>query len=168
MLPAASIHRPGLAQRLVARVLQPPRWAASPSSWALSAASCALALHLITLLARDGRLGLLYELTLTPSAILVSLISFLAVAMPLFIPLRISAGLYFLLFPRPTRRAAVVWTVSFHALAHMAALGLLCGEPLLGVHVPLFVGALWGAWLPRTRDHEPERDLRSWLRPSGW
>lgn len=169
-LPAASVHRLTRAQRLIARLKQPPAWAAGPSRWALSAAAFALLLHLVTVLARDGRLHLLYEVGRTPSNAALTLFVFSLALMPMFAMLRFSGALYFVLLCRRTAGSGVAWTTFFHACAHMAVLGFLRAEPFAAIHVPILVGVVWGLWLPRVHDGDSDAERRScylgtWTKP---
>ena len=75
-------------------------------------------------------------------------------SLALFPPLRLAAGLYFLLVRRADARWTAAWIAGTQAAAHVTALAFL-GLPLtLHLWVPIAVGGLWGAWLPRVKPPE--------------
>lgn len=148
----ARLHR--FAAELFTR---PPRFARNRLTWALSAALVASVIHLVTAFGLrvcgcelDGEPSHRAELADTVLLAIASLFFSLA----LFPPLRLAAGLYFLLVRRADARWTAAWIAGTQAAAHVTALAFL-GLPLtLHLWVPIAVGGLWGAWLPRVKPPE--------------
>lgn len=136
---------------------RPPRFARNRLTWALSAALVASVIHLVTVFGLgvcgcelDGEPAHRAELF---DSILLAIAS-LFLSLALFPPLRLAAGLYFLLVRRADARWTAAWIAGTQAAAHVTALAFL-GLPLtLHLWVPIAVGGLWGAWLPRVAPPE--------------
>lgn len=136
---------------------RPPRFARNRLTWALSAALVASVIHLITVFGLrvcgcelDGEPA--HRAALADTLLLA--IASLFFSLALFPPLRLAAGLYFLLVRRADARWTAAWIAGTQAAAHVTALAFL-GLPLtLHLWVPLAVGGLWGAWLPRVAPPE--------------
>lgn len=155
-LPPATLHERSTPKRWLLALGKTPRWASGRASWAVSAGCSAAALHLLSAVVRSGDLRVLYEIgKVNLSMLLLYSIAALVITFAFYIPLWISANMYFALFARPSRASAVLWCACFHSAAHLA-IGYLFNGSLVpaayNLHVPLIIGAAWGAWLPGTVD----------------
>jgi hypothetical protein len=161
-LPSASLLERSVGKRILARLLQTPRWARTRSTWAISAGFAAGALHLLSAIILSGEFGALYEIGKPDLETLIgTCIGTLVVTFAFFIPLWCSAGLYFGLF-RPRRLTAVIWCVGFHVLAHIGLIALFNPSSramLVNIHVPLLIAGLWGLWLPGSEDEAARNQL---------
>lgn len=160
-LPPATLHERSTLKRWLFALGKTPRWAQGQVSWAVSAGCSAAALHVLSAVVRSGDTRVLYEIgKVNLSMLALYSVAALIITFAFYIPLWISAGVYFLLFARRSRTSAVLWCTCFHSAAHLAIGYLFNGslEPAAyNLHVPIIIGAVWGAWLPGTVDdlHAP-------------
>lgn len=169
---AVALPRSGL-QRTWARVIRPPRFAANRLTWSLSGALLVSSIHVITQIGfclcrceqQDSSIGHAGGASFVDSVLIA--VGALFLSLVLFPPFRLSAGLYFLFFERPSRRTAVPWSVAFHLAAHLLTLSFLALPFTTNLWVPLTIATVWGLWLPRLMDRERETGELPWHTPSG-
>lgn len=151
-----------MGRRLLARLLQTPRWARTRGTWALSAGFAAGALHLLSVIILAGELDALYEIGKPDlEALIGTCIGTCVVTFAFFVPLWCSATCYFAFF-KPRRLSAVIWCVSFHVLAHVGVIALFEASSramLVNIHVPLVIAGLWGLWLPGSEEESARNSL---------
>lgn len=150
--PLAQVTRSRPSWRhLVVRLAEPPSWARTLFSWALSGAFAAAAGNLFAALARMGALG---DIRLLGSIGIgaVAMIS----AFVLLVPFLVCGGVYLLVFSRRrTARSGAIFGAIFHGLAHLTVVAWFLHQPWhANLEVPLVLGALWGAWLPSVLGRE--------------
>jgi hypothetical protein len=170
-VPSAVLLPRTLAQRAWARLLQPPRFAANRLTWSLSGALVVASIHVLTMIGFDlclcGHDGDAHVKSVTFADTVLVAIGALFLSLTLFPPFRLSAGLYFFFFERPSRRTAVTWSVLFHLAAHLVTLWFLDLSLATNLWVPIAIAGLWGVWLPRLMDREREAGELPWQSPSG-
>jgi hypothetical protein len=170
-VPSAVLVPRTLAQRAWARLINPPRFAANRLTWSVSGALVVASIHVITLVGFDlcmrGHEAEPHVSNITFADTVIVAIAALFISLMLFPPFRLSAGLYFFFFERPSRRTAVTWSVLFHFAAHLVTLWFLDLSLATNLWVPLVIAALWGLWLPRLMDRERELGELPWQSPSG-
>ncbi len=125
-------------------------------TWALSAGLGAAVLHLVSCLIAAGQVDEAFAyLQRSPNSVIIGVTVCSMAALAFFFPLWISAAAYLYLFPRRSRASAMLWCSCFHAAVHLTV-GVVFNVTLAAasynLHVPLIIGAIWGAWLPGTVD----------------
>lgn len=155
-LPPATLHERSTLKRWLFALGKTPRWARGRASWAVSASCGAAALHVLSVVLRSGDTRVLYEIgKVNLGMMLIYSVAALVITFAFYIPLWISANVYFVASPRPSRAGAVLWCTFFHSTAHLTIGYLFNGslEPAAyNLHVPIIIGAVWGVWLPGTVD----------------
>ncbi len=155
-LPPATLHERTAWKRWLIALGKTPRWARGRAAWAVTGSCGAAALHILSAVARTGDTRVLYEIgKVNLNMLVLYSIAALVVTFAFYIPLWISASVYFALFARRRRGSAVLWCTCFHSAAHLAIGYMFNGslEPAAyNLHVPIIIGAVWGAWLPGTID----------------
>lgn len=145
------------ARQLRAWLTTPPAFARDRLTWAASAAVVASAIQMVTLFGwsfcgcelsgkdhHDANfLGTLFVA-----------VASLFLALGLFPPLRLAAGLYYLVVRKDDPRWTAAWIAATQLAAHVTVLGFLGAPIWFNAWVPLTIGALWGAWLPKVAPPE--------------
>ncbi len=137
---------------------QPPRWASQPGRWAISAGIAAILLHGFSMMLHRI---LVEGAPLRPGALFLGVGEAISINFSIFfsglllaLPLALSGQIFFSFFSRRTPLLGALWCAAFHATAHATLFLILEWDFWANLQVPILVGALWGLWLPRTREHE--------------